>query len=201
MVLKGSRKECCVFCCLFLLKISKETISNLPSLLGDLPHQSWPLFSPSSQFPTQESVGLAWALAQVSCICIDFVYLFSLSTHLIPQCSSAPCALWVLHHLPRFRDISRSTQRPEGDPGHVSEETRAEARADPRTFLDHSVSTLHTVSTPKLVKLLFNSIQQPLNKNWWSGFPGGAVVENLPANAGDTGSSPGLGRSHMPRSN
>ena len=33
------------------------------------------------------------------------------------------------------------------------------------------------------------------------GFPGGAVAENLPANAGDTGSSPGLGRSHMPRSN
>ena len=31
-------------------------------------------------------------------------------------------------------------------------------------------------------------------------FPGGAVVESLPANAGDTGSSPGLGRSHMPRS-
>ena len=25
------------------------------------------------------------------------------------------------------------------------------------------------------------------------------MVENLPANAGDTGSSPGLGRSHMPR--
>ena len=33
------------------------------------------------------------------------------------------------------------------------------------------------------------------------GFPGGAVVENLPANAGHTGLSPGLGRSHMPRSN
>ena len=27
------------------------------------------------------------------------------------------------------------------------------------------------------------------------------MVENLPANAGDTGWSPGLGRSHMPRSN
>ena len=27
------------------------------------------------------------------------------------------------------------------------------------------------------------------------------MVENLPANAGDRGSSPGLGRSHMPRSN
>ena len=33
------------------------------------------------------------------------------------------------------------------------------------------------------------------------GFPGGAVVESLPANAGDAGSSPGLGGSHMPRSN
>ena len=29
------------------------------------------------------------------------------------------------------------------------------------------------------------------------GFPGGAVVGSLPANAGDTGSSPGLGGSHM----
>ena len=33
------------------------------------------------------------------------------------------------------------------------------------------------------------------------GFPGGAVIRNLPANAGDKGSSPGLGRSHMPQSN
>ena len=32
-------------------------------------------------------------------------------------------------------------------------------------------------------------------------FPGGAVVKNPPANAGDTGSSPGPGRPHMPRSN
>ena len=30
---------------------------------------------------------------------------------------------------------------------------------------------------------------------------GGAVVKNLPANTGDTGSSPGLGRSHMLQSN
>ena len=32
-------------------------------------------------------------------------------------------------------------------------------------------------------------------------FPGGAVVKNPPANAGDMGLSPGPGRSHMPRSN
>ena len=38
-------------------------------------------------------------------------------------------------------------------------------------------------------------------KEYPPGFPGGAVVENLPANAGNTGSRPGLGRFHMPRSN
>ena len=32
------------------------------------------------------------------------------------------------------------------------------------------------------------------------GFPGGAVVGSLPAGAGDAGSGPGLGGSHMPRS-
>ena len=32
------------------------------------------------------------------------------------------------------------------------------------------------------------------------GFPGGAVVESPPANAGDTGSCPSPGGSHMPRS-
>ena len=32
-------------------------------------------------------------------------------------------------------------------------------------------------------------------------FPAGAVVKNPPANAGDTGSRPGPGRSHMPWSN
>ena len=36
-----------------------------------------------------------------------------------------------------------------------------------------------------------------MQKTIFWGFPGGAVVENLPANAGDTGSSPGLGGSHM----
>ena len=41
-----------------------------------------------------------------------------------------------------------------------------------------------------------NSIKTQL-----SGLPWWRSVENLPANAGDTGSSPGLGRSHMPWSN
>ena len=38
-------------------------------------------------------------------------------------------------------------------------------------------------------------------KTTMRGFPGGTVVKNPPANTGDTGLSPGLGRSHMPWSN
>ena len=44
-----------------------------------------------------------------------------------------------------------------------------------------------------------NHSNEKLKKKSWD-FPGGAVVKNPPANARDTGSSPGLGRSHMPRS-
>ena len=43
--------------------------------------------------------------------------------------------------------------------------------------------------------------KMPAIKSRRRGFPGGARVENLPANAGDTGSIPGRGRSHMPQSN
>ena len=49
-------------------------------------------------------------------------------------------------------------------------------------------------------KILLSHQNLPFKIKCW-GFPGGAAVETLPANAGDTGSSPGLGRSHMPRSN
>ena len=42
-----------------------------------------------------------------------------------------------------------------------------------------------------------------MNQKWRTvrDFPGGAVVKNPPASAGDTGSGPGPGKSHMPRSN
>ena len=47
----------------------------------------------------------------------------------------------------------------------------------------------------------FKSLKEiTLLKDSFRGFPGGAVVESLPASAGDMGSSPGLGRSHVPRS-
>ena len=51
------------------------------------------------------------------------------------------------------------------------------------------------------LEIIIKLSEKGISKAKTGGFPGGAVVENLPANAGDTGSSPGLGRSHMPRSN
>ena len=50
-------------------------------------------------------------------------------------------------------------------------------------------------------KILPHTCQRGYHQKENKGFPGGVVVKSLPANAGDTGSSPGLGRSHMPRSN
>ena len=46
-------------------------------------------------------------------------------------------------------------------------------------------------------------VQRQVRKSWLSGnrnFPGGPVVQNPPAKAGNTGSTPGLRRSHMPQS-
>ena len=58
----------------------------------------------------------------------------------------------------------------------------------------------HTNGQQVLENMLnITSHEANLNQNHkYRGFPGGTVVESLPANAGDTGSSPGLGRSRMP---
>ena len=52
----------------------------------------------------------------------------------------------------------------------------------------------------KKMLLSYDDPSSPIEK-WALGSPGGAVVKNPPANAGDMGSSPGWGRSHMPWSN
>ena len=50
-------------------------------------------------------------------------------------------------------------------------------------------------------KLTLNFFMKMQRLRIVKGFPGGAVVKNPPANAGDMDSSPGPGRSHMPWSN
>ena len=72
---------------------------------------------------------------------------------------------------------------------------------DGRVSEDGLGSVVHTLPLlPHLHRNIILTSGMLTQKQSW-GFPGGAVVESLPANAGDTGSSPGLGGSHMPRSN
>ena len=55
---------------------------------------------------------------------------------------------------------------------------------------DHSLTRLKNMKFPIKKQNTENSRE----------FPGGSVVKNLPANAGDMGSIPGPGRFHMPHS-
>ena len=70
-------------------------------------------------------------------------------------------------------------------------------------ILPHIVVKLQNIKNSEMISKERNIIYKgrKYQKEVRGGFPGGAVVEGLPAGAGDTGSSPGLGRSHMPRSN
>ena len=67
----------------------------------------------------------------------------------------------------------------------------------------HITLNIHLLHDPAILLLGIHprELITRLHKDLYMDFPGGAVVENPPANAGDTGSSPGPGRSHMPRSN
>ena len=60
-----------------------------------------------------------------------------------------------------------------------------------------------TIATKRIKHLGINLPKEAkdLYSENYRGFPGSAVVKNPPANAGDTGLSPGLGRSHMSQSN
>ena len=76
------------------------------------------------------------------------------------------------------------------------------------------MTVLHqTNNINKEIEIILKEIKEPSGnsgvkkynnwnfKNSLEDFPGGTVVKNLPANAGDTGLSPGPGRSHMTQSN
>ena len=67
-----------------------------------------------------------------------------------------------------------------------------------RLSADFSAETLHARRKWHNIFKVMKGIN--LKPRILSGFSGGAVVKNPPANAGDTGLSPGPGRYHMPRS-
>ena len=63
-------------------------------------------------------------------------------------------------------------------------------------FLDSEQSMSH-----KPPKRWNEKRENNINNQGERGFPGGSVVKNLSADAGNRGSIPDLGRSHMPQSN
>ena len=56
------------------------------------------------------------------------------------------------------------------------------------------------VKSPVLKCKISHSDNISRSSETWD-FPGGLVVDSLPTNAGDMGSMPGPGRSHMPQGN
>ena len=62
-------------------------------------------------------------------------------------------------------------------------------------YIWKSTSTVYVLSGWQLKKLRSNYLHKGKGKD----FLGGPVIKNPPANAGDMGSIPGLGRSHMPQ--
>ena len=71
-----------------------------------------------------------------------------------------------------------------------------------RTVLSQSLWSVHFIISllPITVTLLFTT-KNVCMRVAGCDFPGGPVVKNLPASAGDTGSIPGLGRLHTPQGN
>ena len=91
----------------------------------------------------------------------------------------------------QFRDLSSCTGSSSSTLETGSEMARHPACNSTRSLLAWTVIRLLLTSH---AGLCYQS------KTHHRGFPGGAVVDSLPANAGDAGSGPGLGGSHMPRS-
>ena len=69
-----------------------------------------------------------------------------------------------------------------------------------RRWNSHKVQETYEMYQPTRVVMIMSGYLMTL-KNYSWGFPGVSVVKNLLTNAGDTGSTPGPGRSYMPQSN
>ena len=68
--------------------------------------------------------------------------------------------------------------------------------------LKRKISSFPKILAPYWVKSeAISIIMQAFKKKALGGFPGGSVVKNLPANAGDMASIHDLGRSHILQSN
>ena len=101
----------------------------------------------------------------------------------------------LLHTLPIFTDLlfigkSKSTFLAPG-----TGQDSIWLQTDPTHLL------LASISQSLLIYLSSLSLLQYLQTFYIKSFPGGPVVKNIPANAGDIGLIPGLGRFHIPWGN
>ena len=115
-----------------------------------------------------------------------------------PTLTLLRCLPWVKHTKSQLASepgqrVPCNTEQSTGRAGNGPESKQADDRQGLPACLWKEPRNAEPTSSPSHPKML---LQERVG-----GFPGGAVVRNLPANAGDTGLSPGLGRSHMPRSN
>ena len=131
--------------------------------------------SPCPQYPSRFWFRLALGADVLSCFSCEQIFFPSYFNIYIYAFFSLHCITTVIQKTLYFGLFILSL-------GYVTELIRSNSfsNASPGFSRD-------TVTPPAIMKT--------------EGFPGGAVVEILPAGAGDTGSSPGLGGSHMPRSN
>ena len=69
------------------------------------------------------------------------------------------------------------------------------------TFIVYFNSIIMTPVLPQTIRHKIPEVADPYKKvqEWDPGYPLGPVVKNLPHNAGDAGSIPGLGRFHKPQ--
>ena len=141
---------------------------------------TWPLLSPPF-FPLPLQIALH----------------FSYTAFLPPKVPGSPtlcpsCLAHILPHPSHARIIPG--QHTKTEPGGTISCYKSSL-----TLLVPFISPSGPLAVTALCRCLFTCL--PLSIECRRGFPGGAAVESLPADAGDTGSSPGLGGSHMSRSN
>ena len=97
---------------------------------------------------------------------------------------------WVL--LPQFTDDELGRERIQVSPSSSPSDLSSRQNA---LYCEWDANEIEPSGNRLQLKRVIFRIE--LNNNNSLGFPGGSMVKNPPVSAGDMGSVPGLGRSHM----
>ena len=180
--------ESCVFIpdeyanIIHLLSYLKSQIAALDDLLPSLGDLSGSWFCSGSSWLKSLLVTSLMLLGILLISCLFYKIVVSYVTQYVTR---PPTKLMMAKHLEEIDLVYNSRQN------NCSSVILGMGKSNRgKHFLDHSKLVR------QVIQRILNYQQGPIRD-----FPGGAMVKNLPANAGDTGLIPGPGRSHMPRSN